>query len=411
MAERSGGFGLATLSLRTLSHNGTCSWDNFNNRLQEVDNICCVQPRVGAGTVVKITQVQEELESAFQVFSYDYVPGMELVIGTEQTVIAGAGDSIPGIGVLPYGSFGMNASRNDGQPVWIYPLEVIVERNGADYSFHSGGPICMGVPDSCSYDCGGVFDPFVRDCGDLMQRLVDQPISSQMVNFRDRCAQLDPVSIAVALDDAFCDICGDSVLSSGRHIWAASLHDTYCNTYDDDISFSELPAAQAACAADPACQFVYDGACDGQPYRVCRGPETVSSESGSCLISQMIDEECDDGAHYHACVHIGQCHQPHHQRAGAGELNSEEPDAHCRTDCRLARCGDGIVDSDEDCDDGTANSDAPDSPCRTDCTPRRCGDAVVDSDEMCDAGAPTKHTTSYFPFFSVRSVTTSNEDT
>jgi hypothetical protein len=313
MAELSGGFGLATLSLHTLSHNETCAWDTFNDRLQEVDSICCAHlPRVGAGSVVKITQARSNLEAAFQGFGFGYDPIMVALLGTLQTVVAGAGDSLPGMGVLPSGSFGLNASTDGvwvGQEVWVYPLAVIMELNGADYSYYSEGPTCTGVPDSCSYDCGGAFDPFVRDCGDLMQRLVDQPISSQMDNFRDRCAQLDPISMAVALDDAFCDICGDSVLSRGRHV-SHSLHDMYCDSYDEDISFTELPAARAACQAEPTCAFVYDQACDGQPYRVCRGPETLSSVSGSCLISQVIDEECDDGMHNAAmCTPVVQCHQ------------------------------------------------------------------------------------------------------
>ena len=41
-------------------------------------------------------------------------------------------------------------------------------------------------------------------------------------------------------------------------------------------------------------------------------------------------------------------------------------------------CGDGIVGEGEECDDGAGNSNAPDAHCRTDCTLRRCGDGIVD---------------------------------
>ena len=52
------------------------------------------------------------------------------------------------------------------------------------------------------------------------------------------------------------------------------------------------------------------------------------------------------------------------------EGNSDEPDAHCRPDCHLARCGDGIVDRGEECDLGALNSDdaTEEDQCMADCT-------------------------------------------
>src|SRR5262249_35546604 len=93
----------------------------------------------------------------------------------------------------------------------------------------------------------------------------------------------------------------------------------------------------------------------------------------------------------------------------------------CRPDCRLPRCGDGIVDAGEgcddgnrtacdgcspwcqpepglvcgdgvasfecgeECDDGPANGSAPDG-CRANCQHARCGDGIVDTGEQCDDG-------------------------
>ena len=53
------------------------------------------------------------------------------------------------------------------------------------------------------------------------------------------------------------------------------------------------------------------------------------------------------------------------------------------------RCGDGVLDSGEECDDGTANSDIAPNACRTDCRAPWCGDAVRDdtSAEECDYGS------------------------
>jgi hypothetical protein len=58
--------------------------------------------------------------------------------------------------------------------------------------------------------------------------------------------------------------------------------------------------------------------------------------------------------------------------------------------CRAGRCGsacgDGILDgaAGELCDFGAANDDALPDRCRTDCAPARCGDGVVDTGESCD---------------------------
>ena len=52
----------------------------------------------------------------------------------------------------------------------------------------------------------------------------------------------------------------------------------------------------------------------------------------------------------------------------------------------LPSCGNGIVEPDEQCDDGDANSDALPDACRTSCREPVCGDAVADEGEQCDDG-------------------------
>ncbi|PKN57038.1 MAG: hypothetical protein CVU56_12925, partial [Deltaproteobacteria bacterium HGW-Deltaproteobacteria-14] len=62
--------------------------------------------------------------------------------------------------------------------------------------------------------------------------------------------------------------------------------------------------------------------------------------------------------------------------------------------CDLAAngiCGNNLQETGEACDEGAANSDAPNASCRTDCTLARCGDGVVDdgaAGEACDDGDP-----------------------
>ncbi|MFT5992972.1 MAG: cysteine-rich repeat protein [Bradymonadia bacterium] len=65
-----------------------------------------------------------------------------------------------------------------------------------------------------------------------------------------------------------------------------------------------------------------------------------------------------------------------------GLANALEADA-CRPYCRLPRCGDGVVDSGEQCDDGnSSNTDG----CKRDCSLAVCGDGLVDASEACDDG-------------------------
>ena len=62
---------------------------------------------------------------------------------------------------------------------------------------------------------------------------------------------------------------------------------------------------------------------------------------------------------------------------GTGSANA------CRADCSC--CGDGIVDTGEECDDGIFNSDTFPGACRTTCVRASCGDNVADfPGETCD---------------------------
>lgn len=54
------------------------------------------------------------------------------------------------------------------------------------------------------------------------------------------------------------------------------------------------------------------------------------------------------------------------------------------TDGGSATCGDGIVEGDEECDEGPANDDA--GACTTSCTNARCGDGLIGPGELCDDG-------------------------
>ena len=72
------------------------------------------------------------------------------------------------------------------------------------------------------------------------------------------------------------------------------------------------------------------------------------------------EEECDDG-------------------------NAVEGDG-CDSNCLIERCGNGVVQFAERCDDGAENSDVSPNRCRLNCTFPRCGDGVQDQREECDDG-------------------------
>ncbi len=93
---------------------------------------------------------------------------------------------------------------------------------------------------------------------------------------------------------------------------------------------------------------------------------TVLSENARCgngIIENS--EQCDDGA-----------------------ANADLADFLCRTDCTLARCGDAIIDGSrgERCDDGNGNANVAGALCRTNCALARCGDGIIDPSEECDDG-------------------------
>lgn len=52
------------------------------------------------------------------------------------------------------------------------------------------------------------------------------------------------------------------------------------------------------------------------------------------------------------------------------------------------RCGDGVLDPGEACDEGGANSDLLPDACRSTCLLPACGDGVADAGEACDDGGP-----------------------
>lgn len=111
---------------------------------------------------------------------------------------------------------------------------------------------------------------------------------------------------------------------------------------------------------------------------VCVDQVCIPARCGNGRVE--LDEQCDDG----------------NTIAGDG----------CSPSCTIETCGNGIIDVGESCDCGTAgtptrpecnahvNSDSDQlAPCRDNCTLRRCGDGILDASEQCDGSASSPDVT------------------
>ncbi|MCB9507805.1 MAG: DUF4215 domain-containing protein [Myxococcales bacterium] len=103
----------------------------------------------------------------------------------------------------------------------------------------------------------------------------------------------------------------------------------------------------------------WDYYCLESPFADLDSPCVAQEMLASIDCFGIVREECDDG--------IG---------------NSDSPDA-CRPDCTLPSCGDAVVDSTEECDDGNR---VDDDGCSNRCLLPQCGDGILNGDEECDDG-------------------------
>jgi len=113
-----------------------------------------------------------------------------------------------------------------------------------------------------------------------------------------------------------------------------------------------------------SCEACDQGIRNSDKPNACR-PNCVLPFCGDGITDDFWGETCDDG----------------NNRPGDG----------CDADCQK-ECGNGVVDPNEQCDDGVYNSDTKANECRTDCTNYRCGDGVIDFTEECDNGAANANT-------------------
>src|SRR5262249_30087937 len=131
------------------------------------------------------------------------------------------------------------------------------------------------------------------------------------------------------------------------------------------------------------------------PNATCRTSCTLA-RCGDGILDTAKGEVCDDGNNTSGDGCAGDCKSLEvcgngivdtakgEQCDDANMVNNDQ----CHNNCTLPKCGDAVLDFNEQCDNGAANSNAPNAACRPNCVPRRCGDSIVDtaSGEVCDDG-------------------------
>lgn len=182
-------------------------------------------------------------------------------------------------------------------------------------------------------------------------------------------------------------VCGDGVINT---------NDEQC----DDGNLAQGDGCGPTCAVEHCGDGVVnrdgeacdDGAANGFEPDACR-PDCTNPRCGDGV--QDEGEECDDGnaAARDGCDAVCVlefCGDGSVNNRGAEECDdgNETLGDGCTPLCRAEYCGDGTVQEalGEVCDTGDLNSAVRPDACRLDCTPARCGDGVIDAAEFCDDG-------------------------
>ena len=168
---------------------------------------------------------------------------------------------------------------------------------------------------------------------------------SNMVTCGDKLCPHEKVCspITTCVDPAQLDAC------------AGVVDGTACNT----------PAIPTGVCVSAICVVAGCGNSFVEPGEVCDDGNRISFDG--CRADCTSSEACGDGVVDPAFGEACDCGTPGQLSPTCMQPNSQAASAECREDCKLARCGDGILDLDEICDDG--NTQAFDG-CRADCQGR-----------------------------------------
>jgi len=136
------------------------------------------------------------------------------------------------------------------------------------------------------------------------------------------------------------------------------------------------------------CVFILAGACGRTSLHRLLDADQKVVRCGNGVVEN--EEACDDGnlRNFDACTtscQFARCGDGivHQMVEACDDGNSVNADG-CRNNCSLPSCGDGIVDPNEVCDDGNTNNN---DDCPNRCLPAICGDGFTRTGiESCDQG-------------------------
>jgi fibro-slime domain-containing protein len=143
---------------------------------------------------------------------------------------------------------------------------------------------------------------------------------------------------------------------------------------DDGSNVSTYGGASRVCG--PGCVFAPycgdgiasngeqcdEGTSNGSGYGHCTAACKLGPRCGDSIVQSASGEQCDDG------------------------VNNGSTGDKCTATCTL-KCGDGIVEAPEACDNGAAQNTGGYGGCDSDCTlGPRCGDGIKNATEQCDDG-------------------------
>lgn len=215
--------------------------------------------------------------------------------------------------------------------------------------------------------------------------------------------------------------CGDGIVSQNlQEECEPTREEVYAVDPETGVLTTELRFTGAACGigcsvplcneqgiCSGGCKRTFKAACTASVASASSNQSLSSSASGTRVAASSSassvaiarcgngirdpGEQCDDGNLLDtdnctiACK-LPRCGDGAIQRGEACDDGNSINTDRCTNRCTVARCGDGIMQLSEVCDDGERNSNLIADACRSDCSAPRCGDGVVDRGEQCDGG-------------------------
>ncbi len=191
---------------------------------------------------------------------------------------------------------------------------------------------------------------------------------------------------ACAYGEESCTVCNASCLEvAGETSFCGDNITNGSETCDDGNTVTESCVyGEADCKVCDANCTLTDGEISFCGDNAVNGAETCddgNTETESCLYGEenctVCDASCQEVSGATSFCGDGILQAEQGEECDAGIANGNTADT-CRADCTLPRCGDGVVDTGESCDDGNgSNADAcPDGPTGT-CTRVSCADLLA----------------------------------